>query len=117
MMARGRIDQLDWLSQQIHIRFEPNMYLTAARFGHLHVMKWLYEKQKYEEWPHNVCDVAIENKNGHCLQYAIDNGAIPSSTCIKKAMENGLPDLVSWMIYSGRFPNQDGDFRVVDEYF
>lgn len=66
----------------------------AARFGHLHIMKYAHKNGC--TWHSYVTTIAVENKHLVCLKYALENGCLLHRDAIYTAVINKQLDFVKY---------------------
>lgn len=77
--AQGRIDILSYTFEKDCNYFAPDLWKSAARFGHIEVLKWLHKRLRLDKHDlAELCRVAAEEDQVSVIQWAIDHkGRMP----------------------------------------
>ena len=93
----GHLEILKYLREEVKAPWDSRMAAFAARKGHLHILKYLFESN-YNQFEYACEDAA---KNGHldCLKYLRETAkARLYSGAIRKAHENDQTECLQYLL-------------------
>ena len=114
IVRNGRLDMLELLPDRIQylntvknkksiLEFSKKIGRLAAKYGHLHILKWLYEKYFPEKcFPVNtICLGAAQGGHLEVLKWARSHGCTWNKEVTLVAYQNEHHDLYKWAVDNG----------------
>jgi hypothetical protein len=97
---------------------DPLVPATAAKNGHLHILKYLHEQQNFP-WDSLTCTAAAEGGHLECLKYAHRSGCPLDARACREATSHNHMNCVNYIHYNTKTDcshNQLRQENVTAEY-